>query len=149
MLFCCKITFATIYALLSRNIFCRDLRTFVWRKNYQKNACMWRKNDKYQVCTFELTLTRYSFQHYIQNSFLQIIDWEIARRRFYVNFRSHRRSFPPLGSPPPLAATLRVALKYCSPANFRRACQRKFELRRRKLKKCNLVRNYEEICEKL
>ena len=32
MLFCCKIDFVTIYALLSENLFCRDLRTFVWRK---------------------------------------------------------------------------------------------------------------------
>ena len=35
MLFCCKIDFVTICALLSENLFCRDLRTFVWRKNYK------------------------------------------------------------------------------------------------------------------
>ena len=32
MLFCCKICFVAIYAVLSRNLFCRDLRAFVWRK---------------------------------------------------------------------------------------------------------------------
>ena len=32
MLFCCIIGFVAIYALLSRNLFCRDLRTFMWRK---------------------------------------------------------------------------------------------------------------------
>ena len=36
MLFCCKISFVTIYTLLSQNRFYCDLRTFVWRKNYQK-----------------------------------------------------------------------------------------------------------------
>ena len=30
MLFCCKIV---IYTVLSRYLFCRDLRTFAWRKN--------------------------------------------------------------------------------------------------------------------
>ena len=32
MMFCCKIGFIAIYALLSQNLFCRGLRTFVWRK---------------------------------------------------------------------------------------------------------------------
>ena len=32
MLFCWQISFAAIYAVLSRNLFCRDLRAFVWRK---------------------------------------------------------------------------------------------------------------------
>ena len=36
MLFCYKISFFAIYAILSRNLLCRDLRTFVWRKIYQK-----------------------------------------------------------------------------------------------------------------
>ena len=31
-LFCLKIGFVVIYAVLSQNLFCRDLRTFVWRK---------------------------------------------------------------------------------------------------------------------
>ena len=30
--FCCKISFVAIYDVLSRNLFCRDLRAFVWRK---------------------------------------------------------------------------------------------------------------------
>ena len=33
MLFCCEICFVAIYAVLPRNLFCRDLRVFVWRKN--------------------------------------------------------------------------------------------------------------------
>ena len=32
MLFCLKIGCVVIYVVLSRNLFCRDLRTFVWRK---------------------------------------------------------------------------------------------------------------------
>ena len=32
LLFCCKICFVAIYAVLSRNLFCCDLRAFVWRK---------------------------------------------------------------------------------------------------------------------
>ena len=32
MLFCCKICFVAIYAVLSRNLFCCYLRAFVWRK---------------------------------------------------------------------------------------------------------------------
>ena len=31
-LFCCKICFVSIYAVLSQNLFCRDLRAFAWRK---------------------------------------------------------------------------------------------------------------------
>jgi len=31
MLICRKICFAAIYAVLAQNLFCRDLRTFVWR----------------------------------------------------------------------------------------------------------------------
>ena len=33
VLFCCKICSVAIYAVLSRNIFCRDLRTFCVEKN--------------------------------------------------------------------------------------------------------------------
>ena len=60
MLFCCKIGFILIYALLSQNLFCRNLRTFVWRKINQKLS-PWRKNDKYQVCMIcgqPLTITK-------------------------------------------------------------------------------------------
>ena len=38
MLICREICFVAIYAVLAQNLFCRDLRTFVWRKK-----------DKYQV----------------------------------------------------------------------------------------------------
>ena len=43
MLFCCKIGFIAIYALLSRNLFCRNLRTFVWRKIEPKIASVEKK----------------------------------------------------------------------------------------------------------
>ena len=43
MLFSCKIDFVTIYALLSENLFCRDLRTFVWRKIEPKIASVEKK----------------------------------------------------------------------------------------------------------
>ena len=50
MLLCLKIGFVVIYAILLGNLFCGDLRTFVWKKLNQI-LHMWRKNDKYQVCT--------------------------------------------------------------------------------------------------
>ena len=37
-IFSCKIWFVTIYAVLSRNLFCCDLRAFVWRKIEPKNV---------------------------------------------------------------------------------------------------------------
>ena len=46
--FCCKICFVAIYAVLSRNLFCRDLRAFVWRKIEPKIVPV-EKKDKYQV----------------------------------------------------------------------------------------------------
>ena len=36
MLICCEICFVAIYAVLAQNLFCRDLRTFVWRKIYSE-----------------------------------------------------------------------------------------------------------------
>ena len=38
MLFCRKICFAAIYAVLSRNLFCRCLRTFCVETNYGQNV---------------------------------------------------------------------------------------------------------------
>ena len=46
--YCYKIIFFAIYAILSRNLLCRDLRSFVWRKIYPKIALV-EKNDKYEV----------------------------------------------------------------------------------------------------
>ena len=43
VLFCWKIGFVAIYALLSRNLFSRDLRTFVWRKIEPKIAYVEKK----------------------------------------------------------------------------------------------------------
>ena len=40
MLFCCKNFFVAIYAVLSQNLFCRDLRVFCVEENLTKNcAC--------------------------------------------------------------------------------------------------------------
>ena len=36
MLICREICFVDIYAVLAQNLFCRDLRTFVWRKVYSE-----------------------------------------------------------------------------------------------------------------
>ena len=36
MLFYRKIYFVAIYAVLAQNLFCRDLRAFVWRKTYSE-----------------------------------------------------------------------------------------------------------------
>ena len=43
MLFCLKMGFVMIYVVLSRNLFCRDLRTFVWRKIEPKIAYVEKK----------------------------------------------------------------------------------------------------------
>ena len=40
-----------IYAVLSQNPICRDLRTFAWRKIEPKIVSV-EKNDKYEVCNF-------------------------------------------------------------------------------------------------
>ena len=45
ILFCCTIVFVTIYAVLLQNIFCCDLRTFVWRKFNQKLHMWWKMTN--------------------------------------------------------------------------------------------------------
>ena len=42
-LFCCKIFIVAIDAVLSRNLFCCDLRAFVWRKIGPKIVLVERK----------------------------------------------------------------------------------------------------------
>ena len=49
MLICRKICFVAIYAVLAQNLFCRDLRAFVWRKIYWEIVLV-EKKDKYEVC---------------------------------------------------------------------------------------------------
>ena len=44
MLFCCKIGFVVIYAVLSQNMFCHDSRTCLWKK-----IAYVKKNVKYEV----------------------------------------------------------------------------------------------------
>ena len=68
MLFCCKIDFVTICALLSENLFCRDLRTFVWRKiekekltnmRYEMQCQVQRERDPKQTLTDRHTGTKF------------------------------------------------------------------------------------------
>ena len=53
MQFCYKIPCFVIYAILSQNLLCHDLRSFVWRKIYPKIALV-EKNDKHQVWVGDL-----------------------------------------------------------------------------------------------
>ena len=55
MLFCCKICFVAIYAVLLRKLFCRDLRAFCVEKNWTKNC----------VCGEKKTNIRYVQRHSI------------------------------------------------------------------------------------
>ena len=48
MLFCRKICFVAIYAVLSRNLFGRDLLAFAWRKIEPKILSV-EKKDKHEV----------------------------------------------------------------------------------------------------
>ena len=47
-LFCCKISWLAVYAVLLQNLFCRD---FCVEKIFSQKCAMWRKNDKYDVWT--------------------------------------------------------------------------------------------------
>ena len=49
MLFCCKISFVTIYALCREICFVAIYALLCGEKFIQKFS-MWRKNDKYEVC---------------------------------------------------------------------------------------------------
>ena len=49
MLICREICFVAIYAVLAQNLFCRDLRAFVWRK-IDSEIVLVEKKDKYEVC---------------------------------------------------------------------------------------------------
>ena len=53
-LFCLKIGFVVIYAVLSQNLFCRDLRTFVWRKIEPKITYV---EKKWQISGMDSTST--------------------------------------------------------------------------------------------
>ena len=66
MLICREICFVAIYAVLAQNLFCRDLRTFVWRKNYseivlvekkgQISGMLWRTKKAFQLNTAYFTV---------------------------------------------------------------------------------------------
>ena len=45
MLICCEICFVAIYAVLAQNLFCRDLRAFVWRKIYSEIVLVEKKGQ--------------------------------------------------------------------------------------------------------
>ena len=66
MLFSCKICFVTIYAVLSQNLFCRDLCAFAWRKVETKNCVCGEKrtNIMYVHCTTTTVL----LAHFLINS---------------------------------------------------------------------------------
>ena len=55
--FIAKSLFYAIYAVLSRNLFCRNLHAFAWRKIVPVE-----KNDKYQVC-FQDVYMQYTMQN--------------------------------------------------------------------------------------
>ena len=44
-LFCCFVAKSAIYAVLPRNLFCRDL----CGEKFIEKLCLWRKKDKYEV----------------------------------------------------------------------------------------------------
>ena len=56
MLFCCKIGFVEIYAvLLQFTLFCREIcfvmiHALLCGEKLNQKLHMWRKNDKYEVC---------------------------------------------------------------------------------------------------
>ena len=52
MLCCCKIGFVAIYALLLQIGLSRFTR-FCVENFFYKKLCVWRKNDKYQVCHYD------------------------------------------------------------------------------------------------
>ena len=45
MLICREICFVAIYAALAQNLFCRNLRAFVWRKIYSKIVLVEKKGQ--------------------------------------------------------------------------------------------------------
>ena len=45
MLICREICFVAIYAVLAQNLFCCDLRTFVWRKIYSEIVLVEKKGQ--------------------------------------------------------------------------------------------------------
>ena len=70
MLFCCKICFVAIYAVLSRNLFCHDLRAFRVEKNWTKNcACGEKKTNIRYVVNIYRSLK-------MQWDSLGVIPWE-------------------------------------------------------------------------
>ena len=50
MLICREICFVAIYAVLAQNLFCRDLRTFVWRKIYSEIVLVEKKGQISGMC---------------------------------------------------------------------------------------------------
>ena len=59
MLICRKICFAAIYAVLAQNLFCRDLRTFVWRRTYSEIVLVEKKGQISGMYTYSTKVVKY------------------------------------------------------------------------------------------
>ena len=74
-LFCCKISWLAVYAVLPWNLFCCDLRAFCVEKNCSQKCAMWRKNDKYDVWD-QITPCASKFTNFTdRNRKYQLSDW--------------------------------------------------------------------------
>ena len=90
MLFCCKIGFVAIYTLLLRNLFCRNLRTFEWRKIEPKIAYVEKKmtNMSYaqmsSTCQRSVVRTKSNPPPKLSlcsiDTFTAVLFWEITMR---------------------------------------------------------------------
>ena len=93
MLFCCKTCFVAIYAVLSQNLFCRDLRAFVWRKIGPKIVRVEKKRQISGMLKVELKRVRFNDGHMVQSGVLQA-RWDLQRsvvgvtRHTWVNLAS-------------------------------------------------------------
>ena len=58
--FCCKISFVAIYDVLSRNLFCCDLRAFVWRKSEPQIVLVEEKRQisGMMMCGYDVVMMR-------------------------------------------------------------------------------------------
>ena len=59
MLICREICFVAIYAVLAQNLFCRDLRTFVWRKIYSEIVLVEKKGQISGMYTYSTKVVKY------------------------------------------------------------------------------------------
>ena len=82
MLICRKICFAAIYAVLAQNLFCCDLRTFVWRKIYSEIVRVEKKGQISGMTKTDLTsMTQPRSAHAC--GVYQDADNQLVGKRFY------------------------------------------------------------------